>query len=131
MLVFLLDPSSALISMKNRPLLLFFLLSNQFSFSSPKIPCYFGHWLHKVIYIRTAMQIHTMCVHRRGKIMGQNNEVYIPISQIVRPNLTIYESLVVYLKEQQELTFREIGNLIKRDERNIWTVYHRALKKRD
>ena len=63
--------------------------------------------------------------------MGQNNEIYIPISQIVRPNLTIYESLVVYLKEQQELTFREIGNLIKRDERNIWTVYHRALKKRD
>ena len=63
--------------------------------------------------------------------MKQNNEIYIPISQIVTPKLTIYESLIVYLKEQQEFTYREIGDLLKRDERNIWTVYHRALKKRD
>jgi hypothetical protein len=65
------------------------------------------------------------------KTMKQNNEIYIPISQIVTPKLTIYESLIVYLKEQQEFTYREIGDLLKRDERNIWTVYHRALKKRD
>ncbi len=60
----------------------------------------------------------------------KRSELKIPISQLVRSNLTIYESLVVHLKERKKLSYREIGILLHRDERNIWTVYHRAVEKR-
>ncbi len=39
------------------------------------------------------------------------------------------EGLVVHLKEKLHLSFREISLLLNRDERTIWTCYHRSLKK--
>jgi hypothetical protein len=54
----------------------------------------------------------------------------VPVSVLADEKLTIYEKLVEYLKERRKLTYREIGRLLRRDERNIWTVYHRAKKKR-
>ncbi|MEK6936837.1 MAG: hypothetical protein AABW58_02080 [Nanoarchaeota archaeon] len=44
-------------------------------------------------------------------------------------SLTIFESLVKYLKEEKSFNFHEISLLLDRDERNIWTVYKNALKK--
>ncbi len=39
------------------------------------------------------------------------------------------ECLVVYLKETKVMTYRQIAIILNRDERNIWSVYHHALKK--
>ncbi|RME16944.1 MAG: hypothetical protein D6797_03520 [Bdellovibrio sp.] len=44
--------------------------------------------------------------------------------------LSVLEALVEFLKEKKGLNYHEIGVLLNRDERNIWTVYHRARKKR-
>lgn len=44
--------------------------------------------------------------------------------------LKVLEAIVEYLKDQRGLTYRQIGRLLNRDERTIWTVYHRAQKKR-
>jgi hypothetical protein len=44
--------------------------------------------------------------------------------------LAILESVVEYLKEEKGLNYRQIGKLLNRDERNIWTVYSRVRKKR-
>ena len=44
--------------------------------------------------------------------------------------LTVFESVVYHLKEDKKLRFRKIAKLLNRDERNIWTVYHRALRKK-
>lgn len=43
--------------------------------------------------------------------------------------LTIFEALVKHLKDDLEMNFHEIGELLDRDERNIWTVYNRGKKK--
>lgn len=43
--------------------------------------------------------------------------------------LTIFESLVKYLKEEKSFNYHEISLLLNRDERNIWTIYKNALKK--
>ena len=43
--------------------------------------------------------------------------------------LTIFESIVKYLKEEKAFSFHEISLILNRDERNIWTVYKNALKK--
>lgn len=36
------------------------------------------------------------------------------------------EAIVKFLKEQQGLTYRKIGLILGRDERNIWTMYNRV-----
>ena len=45
--------------------------------------------------------------------------------------LKVLEVLVEYLKENHNLNYHEIAILLNRDDRTIWTVYQRALKKRD
>ena len=54
----------------------------------------------------------------------------IPIRILRDRSLSVLETIVEFLKEEKELSFHEIGVLLDRDERNIWTVYNRAKKKR-
>ncbi len=56
-------------------------------------------------------------------------ELLIPSTIFVGTKLTIFEAVVKYLKEERKLSFRQIGYALDRDERNVWTVYHRAKKK--
>ena len=56
-------------------------------------------------------------------------EVLIPVSVFKKPKLTPFEAMVKYLKEEKKLNYRQIGSLLNRDERNIWTVYNRTKKK--
>ena len=57
-----------------------------------------------------------------------SSKYFIPVSCFT-PSLTILESVVVYLKERWLLNYHQIGLLLKRDDRTIWTVYQRAKKK--
>ena len=43
--------------------------------------------------------------------------------------LTTFEALVKHMKDDLKMSFHEIGELLDRDERNIWTVYSRGKKK--
>jgi hypothetical protein len=56
--------------------------------------------------------------------------VLIPSSVFKDRSLKVLEVLVEFLKEKKNLTYHEIGVLLNRDERTIWTVYSRAKKKR-
>jgi hypothetical protein len=56
-------------------------------------------------------------------------EVLIPVSIFKKEKLTPFEAMVKYLKEEKNLNYRQIGKLLNRDERNIWTVYNRSKKK--
>jgi len=57
-----------------------------------------------------------------------SSDYYIPVS-VLKIKFTILESVVRYLKEELMLNFREIGFVLQRDERTIWTVYQRAKNK--
>ncbi len=46
-----------------------------------------------------------------------------------KTKLTVFEALVRHLKDDLDMNFHEIGDLLDRDERNIWTVYNRGKKK--
>lgn len=50
-------------------------------------------------------------------------------SSIFCDELTVLESVVKYLKEEQSMSFRDIAPVIGRDERNIWHIYKRANQK--
>ena len=53
----------------------------------------------------------------------------IPISVFRNRLFSSLEVLVVYLKEKRGMNYREIGLLLNRNERTIWTCYSRAKKK--
>lgn len=65
------------------------------------------------------------------EIISSHSYLTIPTDIFRRYPLAVLESIVIYLKDERNLNFHEIGVLLGRDERNMWTVYHRAKKKLD
>lgn len=45
-------------------------------------------------------------------------------------SVAVLEALVEYLKDNKGMSYHEIGLLLNRNERTIWTVYDRVKKKR-
>ncbi|MBU2612128.1 MAG: hypothetical protein KKB62_00215, partial [Nanoarchaeota archaeon] len=58
----------------------------------------------------------------------KEDEETIPASIFKENDLTVLESIVVYLKKKG-LKYSEIAQIIGRDQRNVWTIYLRASKK--
>jgi len=58
-----------------------------------------------------------------------SSDIIIPISVFHDENFCVLETLSVFLKDSKLLNYHQIGLLLGRDERNIWTVYNRAKKK--
>ena len=54
----------------------------------------------------------------------------IPVSLFKSRKLSVLETIVSYLKDEHELSFRKIAHLLNRDDRTIWTAYDRARNKR-
>jgi len=57
----------------------------------------------------------------------KETKTFLPVS-IFNKNLTILESAIVYLREKG-IKYAEIAKLLNRDQRNIWTIYSRAVRK--
>ena len=64
---------------------------------------------------------------QRELIIVKETNIFLPVS-IFNKKLTILEAMIVYLKEQG-LRYTEIAKLLDRDQRNIWTIYSKAVKK--
>jgi hypothetical protein len=62
-----------------------------------------------------------------GKEIGKYS---IPLEVVCDREVSIFETIVEFLKDKYGLTYHEIAVLLKRDDRTIWTVYNRAKKKR-
>jgi len=62
------------------------------------------------------------------KLIVRKTLVFIPTSIFKNRKLTILEAMVVYLKDKG-MKYVEIAKLLGRDQRNIWTIYNRAIKK--
>lgn len=66
---------------------------------------------------------------RKEKLYIKESKFFIPLSILIDRKLSVLEAIVSYLKDNFNLRYSEIAVLLNRDERNIWTVYHRAKKK--
>lgn len=64
------------------------------------------------------------------KVLESLSYIKIPPYIFRNTPLSVLETVVDYLKIDQGLSFHEIGILLDRDERNIWTVFNRAQKKK-
>ncbi len=65
---------------------------------------------------------------QKEPIKPKETKMFLPISIFKDKKLTTLESIILYLKEKR-LKFSEIAKLLERDQRNIWTIYSRAIKK--
>lgn len=61
--------------------------------------------------------------------LDTKSDYHIPISVFSNIKLSILEAIVKHLKESENLSYHNIAVLLKRDDRTIWTVYNRCLKK--
>lgn len=57
------------------------------------------------------------------------NCLFVPTLIFVDRSLSFLESLVRYLRENLNMKYCKIANLIGKDDRTVWTVYYRAKKK--
>lgn len=63
-----------------------------------------------------------------GHLSRTKSEFYIPLT-IFSSRHTCFESVCLYLRDDFGLSFSQIGKLLERDERTVWTIYKRAKKK--
>ena len=54
---------------------------------------------------------------------------FLPLSIIADRRLSVLESIVYYLRKTYALSYHDIALLMRRNDRTVWTVYQRALKK--
>jgi hypothetical protein len=71
------------------------------------------------------------CANKKypDRIIESDCSFVIPLSIFKNRSLAVLEVLVMYLKNRYELKFSQIGRILCRDHRTIWTVYNRAKKK--
>jgi hypothetical protein len=59
----------------------------------------------------------------------KSSEILVPLTIFSSKKLGVLEALVKYLKEEEGLSFKEIGILIKKDNKSLWSTYQKASKK--
>jgi len=57
------------------------------------------------------------------------SDINVPIASLSDRKFTIFESLVLYLKDK-DFTNHQVASMLRRDDRTIWSEYDRAKKKR-
>ena len=80
--------------------------------------------------VKTIYQAYSSANEKSGKKFEiKEAKYYIPASALTNRKLGVLESVVKFLKENYELNYSEIGRLLGRDPRTIWTAYSRGKKK--
>ena len=63
-------------------------------------------------------------------VVEEISPYFIPFKILQDRNLSVLENIVSYLKDTFGITYHKIALLLNRNNRTIWTVYQRALKKK-
>ncbi len=93
--------------------------------------------LHKIAEIISRDERNIWHIYKKSKdkhpetFIVKDSRIGIPVSIFSIIDLSALESVVVYLKEDLNLTYHEIALLLKRDDRTIWTVYNRRARKKN
>jgi len=58
-------------------------------------------------------------------------EIRIPLKIFRDRNFKPLEAICRYMKDELKLSYHEIALLLNRNDRTIWTCYHRAKKKEE
>ena len=61
-------------------------------------------------------------------ILPDSSSIMIPLSALAPVSMPLLEAIVVHLKDTLSLNYHEVAVRLNRDDRTIWTAYHRAQK---
>lgn len=61
--------------------------------------------------------------------LSYKEKILVPLEVLKNRNLGVLESTTLYLKDEKGMKFSEIAKALERDDRTIWTTYHKAKKK--
>jgi DNA-binding CsgD family transcriptional regulator len=68
------------------------------------------------------------CTKQRSEIIFEKTLIYLPIEIFQDRTLTPLESIIIHLKERG-MRYKDIANILNRDQRNIWITYAKSIKK--
>lgn len=71
------------------------------------------------------------CRKRKEKLPVKESEFLVPIAILGDRKFSVLELIVSHLKDKYNLRYCQIASLLNRDERNVWSVYNKALKKKN
>lgn len=77
----------------------------------------------------TIINTYKKAKQKQPEQLTPKSDILIPIKIISNKKLSVLENIAVYLKEERKLKLRQIGKLLQRSEKTIWTVYNRAKKR--
>ncbi len=63
-------------------------------------------------------------------VFSKKSKLRLPTKVFQDRSLAVLEKAAEYLKDEKGMTYHEIAKATNRDDRTIWTVYHRAKEKR-
>ena len=64
-----------------------------------------------------------------NRFVIDKNSIYVPVSIFTNRKLGLLENLAKHLKDNLNLKYREIADMLNRDNRTIWACYNQAIKK--
>ncbi len=64
-----------------------------------------------------------------SKLVVKPSVFVVPCSILKNRKLSVLENISYYLKNNYKLTYHDVAVLLRKNDRTIWTVYQRALKK--
>ena len=82
------------------------------------------------LFITHLREEHKLNIEDINRLVGEKEkEILLPISIFDNTKLSALETITKYLKENKKLGFHQIGVLLNRDERCMWTTYNNSRKK--
>ncbi len=79
---------------------------------------------------RDSKSIYTTLSNSKGKHSYAEEGILVPLEVFCQRKTSILESLCLYLAEKKELGITEIGRIISKSPKTVWTAIHRAEQKR-
>lgn len=78
---------------------------------------------------KSVWQNYNRAIKKMPSRFGFESSLKVPVSAFKNNKLSVFESLVLYLKEQKQIKNFRIAKLLGKDPANVWSVYNRAIKK--
>lgn len=79
---------------------------------------------------RTVWNAYNSAQEKDNESTVEESKLFVPLHIFNNRMFSVLENLSVYLKEELRLRYCDIANLLRKDQRTIWTAYNRAKKKR-
>jgi hypothetical protein len=82
------------------------------------------------LFVKHLRKEHKLSIEDVNRLVGgREKDILLPITIFDNTRLSALEAITKYLKENKKLSFHQMGVVLNRNERCIWTTYNNSKKK--